>query len=127
MTKASTSASVCRVSTLISSSRYQVGLVRHEEGELGSGDRQVPAILRTLAHSTGSNFSKTFPYKLSLGKSPDGVPLLPFRPGRTSGDQILVTESYENTFRRLLHLRKNNEGDTQGVVLTGQPGIGAPL
>jgi hypothetical protein len=30
-------------------------------------------------------------------------------------------------FHRLLHLRKNDEGDAKGAVLIGQPGIGASL
>ena len=77
-------------------------------------------------NSTGSKFPNTFPYKLSLGKSTDGVPLLPFRPS-ASEDRILVTMSYETMFRRLLGLRKISNERTRGVVLTGQPGIGVAL
>ena len=77
-------------------------------------------------NSTDSKFLNTFPYKLSLGKGPDDEPLLPFQPS-ASENRILVTNSYERMFHRLLRLRKNDVGGTQGVVLTGQPGIGAPL
>ena len=68
-----------------------------------------------------SKFLNTFPYKLPLGAN------LPFRPGNTSGDQILVTKSYDNMFHRLLRLRKKDKGRTRGVVLTGQPGVGMSL
>jgi hypothetical protein len=77
--------------------------------------------------STGSNFLNTFPYKLSLGVDPDDASLLPFREGATAGNQILVTKSYDYMFHLLLELRKNDEGDTKGAVLTGQPGTGASL
>lgn len=76
--------------------------------------------------SARSRFRRTFPYKLSLGADSKGVSLLPFRRRSMLGDQILVTKSYEDTFHRLLGLRDNDKGDTRGVVLTGQPGIGTP-
>jgi len=77
-------------------------------------------------NSTGSKFSNTFPYKLSLGKRPNGAPLLPFHP-RVSEDRILVTISYERMFHRLLRLRKIDTEKSRGAVLTGQPGIGVAL
>ena len=76
--------------------------------------------------STGSKFSNTFPYKLSLGKRPNGVSLLPFHP-HASEDRILVTNSYEWIFHRLLGLRKGDTDRNRGAVLIGQPGIGAAL
>ena len=75
---------------------------------------------------TGSNFPNKFPYKLSLGVDPGGIPL-PFRPYSISRNQIVVTRSYEEMFHRLLRLRSKDHGSTRGVVLTGQPGIGASL
>jgi len=73
--------------------------------------------------STYSEFPKTFPSKLSLGVDSGSKSLLPFRPGSTLGDQILVTKSYDDMFHRLLRLRKNDEGVMRGVVLTGQPSV----
>jgi len=62
-----------------------------------------------------------FPYKLPLGAG------MPFNPGTTSENQILVTKSYNNIFHRILRLRENFLGTNKGVVLTGQPGVGASL
>jgi len=75
--------------------------------------------------STGSNFLNTFPYKLSLGMDSGGVSHLPLHTYSTSENRILVTRSYENMFHRVLHLRNDDKGSAKGVVLTGQPGIGA--
>jgi len=77
--------------------------------------------------SASSKFLNKFPYKLSLGVDSDGVSLLPFRSGRTLGNQILVIEAYEKIFDRLMVLRKKDKGTTTGAVLTGQPGTGASL
>ena len=74
--------------------------------------------------STRSKFLDEFPYKLSLGVDEDGKPLLPYRSNETSGGQILVTQSYEDLFNRILHLRETNMGSAGGIVLTGQPGSG---
>ena len=83
--------------------------------------------------SSHSEFlKKKFPYELSLGarEPPPGadskdVPLLPFRNERMSGDNILVTKSYDDMFHRLVRLR--NEYYGRGAVITGQPGIGGSL
>ena len=77
--------------------------------------------------STRPKFSDEFPYKLSLGTKSDGSELLPFHSGSTFGGQILVTESYDKLFHRILSFRRADKGDTNGVVLTGQPGTGASL
>jgi len=78
--------------------------------------------------STSSNkFLKKFPYKLPLGVDSDGAPLLPFRSGRTLGNQILVIEAYDKIFDRLMVIREEDKGTTRGAVLTGQPGTGASL
>ena len=84
--------------------------------------------------SASSEFPTTFPSKLSLGidsgslaMDSDSELLLSFRPNSTSGDQILVTNSYNDMFYCLLCLRENDKGPTKGVVLTGQPGVGASL
>lgn len=53
--------------------------------------------------------------------------LMPFLANDTVEAQILVTESYENIYRRSLHLRENDEGPPTGAVLTGQPGTGESL
>jgi len=77
--------------------------------------------------STATDFLSAFPYKLSLGVDSDGTSLLPFRPDGTSGGQILVTRSYDVMLRRLLRLRREDNGAAKGAVLTGQPGVGASL
>ena len=74
-----------------------------------------------------TTFPDTFPYNLSLGKDTDGLSLLPFDRESTSGDEILITRAYDSTFHRLLRLRKDDTGKERGVVLTGQPGIGASM
>jgi len=43
--------------------------------------------------STSSKLLNAFPYMLELGVDPEGKPLLSFRIGNTSGNQILVTKS----------------------------------
>ena len=65
----------------------------------------------------------SYPYVLRLGLPTDRS-TLPFGPETISDNQILVTESYELMFLRLLHLRESDKGQTRGAVLTGQPGIG---
>ena len=74
--------------------------------------------------STDPKFHSTFLYKLSLGTGPDDTALLPFHFKDTPGDQILVTESYLNLFKRIMNNRATGD---QGVVLTGQPGTGTSL
>src|SRR5258708_10563390 len=76
--------------------------------------------------STGSNFLSLFPYKLSLGVDGHGASLLRFA-GSTSGNRILVTKAYDDMYHRLMLLRKDDDGEAKGAVLTGQPGIGASL
>lgn len=75
--------------------------------------------------STGSDCYKRFPYVLELGVDLDGAPLLPFHGDDTTGNRILVTKAYEEMFYRILRLRKMDKGTRRGVVITGQPGIGA--
>ena len=65
------------------------------------------------AHTFGNNF----PPKFSLGEH---SPLF-----GTLRENILVTESYDKMFHRLLLLRRTPVPSTEGVVITGQPGIGA--
>lgn len=69
-------------------------------------------------------FSDIFPYKLHLGCDKDGHPLLPLREPKTSGATILVTQAYADTFQRIWQFREAGSAH-QGIVLTGQPGIGA--
>ena len=73
-----------------------------------------------------SSFLGTLPYKLSLGVDSNKKCLLPFH-RNDSGDQILVTRSYNTMFHRLLRLRGADTGTTRGAVITGQPGIGMCL
>ena len=73
----------------------------------------------------GSDFRNEFPYTLSLGA--EGVPSLPFRHKSTTGNQIIITKPYDNMLHRILKLRERDKGDSTGVMLIGQPGIGASL
>jgi hypothetical protein len=50
--------------------------------------------------------------------------ILPFSPDGTLGNRILITESYEDLYLRILRLREVDEGDDKGAVITGQPGTG---
>jgi len=43
------------------------------------------------------------------------------------GNRILVTQAYEDLFRRLLVLRKRDVGSARGAVVTGQPGTGTSM
>ena len=72
-------------------------------------------------------FRSEFPYKLSLGVGKSGESLLPGGPTGTSANEILVTESYNKVFYRLLRLRNKDMGNANGAVLTGQSGIGLSL
>ena len=72
--------------------------------------------------SAHTSFLSTFPYTLSLGVDSKNKCLLPFHP-----KNILVTESYNNLFHRVLRLREADIGTTAGVVLTGQSGTGVCL
>ena len=75
-----------------------------------------------LKSTAASNFSNSFPYELSLEMIDE--PPAPFCVCGTPEPKILVTESYENMFCRLLHLREDYYGCSTGAVLTGQPGTG---
>jgi len=77
--------------------------------------------------STSLKLLDKFPYVLELGVDQNGRTLLPFHGGDTSGNRILVTESYNNIFHRLLDLRQRDKGKNRGAVLTGQPGTGVSL
>jgi len=68
--------------------------------------------------STRPKFPTKLPYKLSLEL-----------PTQSTTGTILVTEAYDNMYRRLLRLRETDRVETRvkGAVVTGQPGIGAPL
>ena len=70
--------------------------------------------------ATRPTFDTNFPYKLWIGEGPSLSP---------AGKPILITEAYDKMFRRLLSLRDKDlkGGGSKGVVITGQPGIGAPL
>ena len=75
--------------------------------------------------TTDSDFYNPFPYQLSLGRSTSGAPLPPFRADDILGDKIVVTESYDQMYHRLLRLRMSDVGGkAKGAVLTGQPGVG---
>jgi len=67
--------------------------------------------------------SSNFPYDISLGENDVGEPLLQFHPYDTADSKIMITEAYDRIFHRILDLRQTDP-DTQGVVITGQPGIG---
>ena len=71
---------------------------------------------------SSSEFPKKFPYVLELGADERGRSFIRFRPYDTTKGQILVIESYENIFQRILGLRE--EGAHRGIVLCGQPGTG---
>ena len=73
------------------------------------------------SRSDGSDFLKSFPYLLP--SDPQGPPL-PFRPGKTLGNRIVVTKGYDLLLHRLLTLRAGDVGQAQGVLITGQPGTG---
>ena len=57
-----------------------------------------------------------------MGIDPGISPRFSSNPG--SGAKILVTESYEHMFHRILDFRMKDSGFKKGLVLTGQPGIG---
>ena len=67
-----------------------------------------------------SKFGTKFPYPLWLGEGPTIS---------RAGEQIIVTEAYDNMLRRLSHLREEDRlaKKSKGAVITGQPGIGASL
>jgi len=73
---------------------------------------------------TSSKPLNKFPYVLGLGVDELDSPLLSFHGRDTSGGRVLVTESYNNIFNRLLHIRQHDSGKRRGVVLIGQPGTG---
>ena len=71
----------------------------------------------------GSGLRKRFPYKLSLG-----VPG-PMGADNTSNSEIVVTSAYHEMYYRILGFRKRSASAVRngGIVLTGQPGVGASL
>jgi len=72
--------------------------------------------------------SNDFPYVLRLGMNGRGEDLLRFHPGDTAESDIVTTKAYENMYNRILNLREGtSESNTMGVLLTGQPGVGASL
>ena len=71
-----------------------------------------------------ARFSDKFPYELPLQLGPFTAP---FGITRTDNGTILIVKSYEDIFHRLLFLRQEDEGDSRGVVITGQPGTGESL
>ena len=69
-----------------------------------------------------------FPYIMGFGTNSDGQSLLQFRSEETANGEIVITKAYEDMYNRILNIREGNpESDTRGVVLTGQPGIGASI
>ena len=74
--------------------------------------------------TASSEFRDKFPYRLSLGRQlpPERLPLFLIMQPWKGG--ILVPESYEIMFRRLLRFCKLGRGSSRGVILTGQPGVG---
>ena len=66
----------------------------------------------------------TFPYPLSLGTKAGSAPFMIPRGNSTFEDNIVVTQSHDDMFHRLLRLRTGDNGGRKGAVLTGQPGIG---
>jgi hypothetical protein len=66
------------------------------------------------------DFNKTPPYKLRFGR---GVKPPLFVGNTDLESEILVTESYQGFFDRLLRLRASDPG-IGGAVITGQPGTG---
>jgi len=62
---------------------------------------------------------------MTLGRNEKGMPLLN-SPWNTMAGEIVVTEAYDEMFNRILEFREER-GSATGVVLTGQPGIGACL
>jgi len=72
--------------------------------------------------------SNDFPYVLRLGMNDRGEDLLRFHPEDTADSDIVVTKAYEDMYNRILNLREGtSESNTRGVLLTGQPGVGASL
>jgi hypothetical protein len=71
------------------------------------------------------DFLQKCPYRLPSKKG--AGPPLPLLPEDTSGNQILVIDSYNELLHRLIGRRMGDTGKARGAVLTGQPGTGAPL
>ena len=65
-----------------------------------------------VAYSYGKNFPNTLSFHGSL-------------PFSSAGSKILVTGSYNDIFHYILLLRQLHPEVRKGVVLTGQPGVGA--
>ena len=65
-----------------------------------------------------SDFINEFPYELSLGVNSSAM--------EPSRKVILVTKAFDEVYHRLLRPREFDEWDRhKGVVITGQPGVGA--
>ena len=75
--------------------------------------------------SKSSKFLDKFPYLLPLGVNQDNNSYRPYLLPIETRKEILVTESYEKMFHRLMLLRTQDFGGQRGAVITGQPGIGA--
>ena len=71
----------------------------------------------------GSDLKEEFPYQLLLGGSEVELPI---QPAKTIDNKIVVTKEYHDMYFRVLRLRQA-DGPDGGVVLTGQPGIGASI
>ncbi len=134
MTQASASASVDHVSTLITLPDINWVWSDTAKGKWEAlTDKYHPFYKyqqfydRWRDRSSGSNFLDQFPYKLSLGVDENGASLLRFGPDSTSRNRILVTKAYDDMYHRLMLLRRDDDGEAKGAVLTGQPGIGASL
>ena len=67
----------------------------------------------------GFGLKEKFPYTLSLGSSEVNLPI---HAGVTLDKTIVITKSYHEIYYRILDAGRAGKG---GVVLTGQPGVGA--
>ena len=120
-------ASVCRVSTLITSSDNEWSWLDPDREYWELAENRYQKFYKTWRDKPSkSDFPNAYPYDLSLGTDEDG-PLLPFRSTNTLGDRILVTKAYDDVFHRILRLRAKDLGGSRGAVITGQPGVGASL
>ena len=117
---------VNKVPMLITTCRGPVGLARQRQRAVAGSGRQLPGILQQVARCrSSSEFHNEFPYQLSLGQDACNKPLLPFRSDVPIGHRLLVTKPYNDLFHRILEKRRMDKGVTRGVVVTGQPGVGA--
>ncbi|KAJ7091181.1 hypothetical protein C8R44DRAFT_817265 [Mycena epipterygia] len=98
-------------------------MVSRGQGNMARIDKRVSGFYKYWRDRPFPCFD-TFPYKLHLGCDEYGHPLLPLRGRETSGTTILVTQAYADTFQRIWQFREAGSAH-EGIVLTGQPGIGA--